>query len=88
MLQCVQHRQRQAEDGVVGLVVGQQLIEQLGYVAERDGSRIADVGGQRRLKNLAGVKACQFLAFADVIKGAHVGQRLQRTAKAAFRLLR
>ena len=83
----MEHRKREAEDSIIGLVIGEQFVEQFRDVPKRQRTRITHFRGHRRLQNLAGIQPRQFLALADIVKRAYVGQRLERPTETPPRLL-
>src|ERR1022692_1168188 len=85
--QLSQHRERKPENIVVSLTVRQQLIQQLGYVAQRDCPRITYFKRQRRLQNFAGIQPRQLLPLTILIISSDEGQGLERPAKPSLGFL-
>ncbi len=84
----MQNRKRQTKDGVIGLTVGQKLIQQLRYMRQRHRPRVAHLVGQRGLEHFERIQPRQFLPLAIFVKRPYVRQRLQGTAKAPLGFLR
>ncbi len=80
--QLMQHGNRQPEDRVVRLALGQQFVERFGDVLQRNYARVVQLARERRLQNVARIKAAELLALAIVVIRSNQRQRLQRSAEA------
>ena len=80
--------QGKAEDVVVGLVVGEDVVQNFCDVAEGDRARVGDFGGQRRLHDLAGVEARDLALLLHLIVRTDNSHGLESAPEAAFGFLR
>ena len=81
----LQHREQQAENYIVRIVVGEGLLQNLGEKGEGGGPRIIDRLGQWGVENFERVETHQLLAGLFSVMGAHVGHRLERAAETTAR---
>ena len=77
--------EREAEDGVLGGLLGEGLFEDLGDKLESGGAGVIDGLRERRGEDLEGVEADEFLTGALGIAGADVGHGLECAAEALTR---
>ena len=77
----------EAEDGVVGLAVGEEFVEHFGDVGEGDTAGVIDGAGERGQEHVAGVEAGEFAAFAILPEGADAGGGFEGSAEALLRAL-
>src|SRR6202453_3058495 len=84
----LQHREQQAEDYIVRIVVRERLLQNLGEKGEGSGPRIIDRFGQWRVEDFKGVEPHQLLAGLLSVVGADVGHGLERAAETTARSCR
>jgi hypothetical protein len=77
----------EAEDSIVGLAVGQEIVEHFSDVREGDGAWVIHRGGQGGKKRVTGVEAGELAAFAVLPGGADTGEWLEGSAETLLRAL-
>jgi hypothetical protein len=76
-----QHTGQQPEDRLLGIVLGQRLVQHLGKKAQHRHARLVHRGRQRRAHNLQLIEPHQFLPGPLGKPGPRHRHRLQRSAK-------
>lgn len=78
----VEDGEGETEDGVLRVMVGEGLLENLGKEGEGGGAGVVDGLGERRGEDFAGVEADELLAGLFDVAGEHVGHGLEGSAEA------
>ena len=78
----VEDGEQEAEDGFLGVVLGEDFVEDFGVKAEDGDAGVVDWGGKWRADDLQLVEADEFLAGLFSEPGAGDGHGFERAAKA------